>query len=93
MRGAEGIADEYIAERGQGFGESRIILFFFAVEAQVFKQSDIAVFKGADDSFSLWADAVFGKGNRFAEKFAEMIDQRFERIFGNRSAFGRRGGS
>jgi hypothetical protein len=45
MRGAEGVVDVDLGQRGEGFGEGWIVGFFFGVVAQVLKQQDLAGFK------------------------------------------------
>ena len=42
VRGAEGVVDVDLGERGQRLGEGRIVGFFFGVVAQVFKQQHLA---------------------------------------------------
>ena len=42
MRGAEGVVDVDLGQRGECFGEGRIVGFFFGVEAQVFEQQHLA---------------------------------------------------
>ena len=42
MRGAEGVVDVDVAQRGEFFGEGRVVLFFLGMEAQVLQQQHFA---------------------------------------------------
>ena len=58
MRGAEGVVDVDLGQRGQRLGEGRIVGFFFGVVAQVFEQQHLAGFKLASHFAGYFADAV-----------------------------------
>ncbi len=42
VRGAEGVVDVDLGQRGESLGEGRIVGFFFGVVAQIFKQQHLA---------------------------------------------------
>ena len=46
--GAEGVVDVEVAELGELCGESRVVLFFFLVEAGIFQQQHVAIFHSGD---------------------------------------------
>ncbi len=85
---AEGVVDIDIAELGELFGEVRLVLFLFLVEADVFEQQHVAVLQRIGRLLGLGADAVAGELHRFAQKLAEPVGARLERILGLRPALG-----
>jgi hypothetical protein len=94
VRGAEGVVDVDLGQRGQRLGEGRIVGFLFGVVAQVLKQQNLAGLKLAGHLAGHFAHAVGGKGHvdafaeRLVEQFAQAVDDRAQRILWIRFALG-----
>src|ERR1700676_4596114 len=89
MRGAESVAnEETVAERGELFRESFVVLLFFGMEANVFEQQNFAVAKRFALGFGDRAGAIRGKANGFANERFELFRDREKRKLGVGTALG-----
>jgi hypothetical protein len=61
MRAGKSIADKNIPELGKLRREGRIILFFAAMESEIFEHGDIAILKRPDGRRSCLPDAIGAK--------------------------------
>jgi len=99
--GAEGVADEDIAElreagaegfdivRG-GFGGGAVFVFGFAflfdMEAEVFEKGDFAGLHVGAGGFDFEADAIFEETDGTAEEFGKLFGDGLEGVFGHAAA-------
>ena len=96
--GAEGVADEDIAEFGEagaegfdivrgGFGGGAVFVFGFAflfdVEAEVFEEGDFAGLHVGAGGFDFEADTIFEETDGAAEEFREFFGDGLEGVFGH----------
>src|SRR5258708_14607034 len=89
MRGAERITDEKaVAQSGEMFRKSFVVLFFLGMETDVFEKEDIAVGKRFALGLRNRPDTVRGKSNRPADEPLELLGYRHERGFRVRAAPG-----
>ena len=94
MRGAEGVVDIDVCQRGQSLGKGRIVGFLFGMKAQVFQQQHLAGFKLSSHFAGDFADAIGRKGHVhilaqfLIEQLAQPFYHRAQRILGIRLALG-----
>ncbi len=88
MRGGESVVDVDVAELCQFGRESRIVLFFARVVAEVFQERDAARFQGVDDGLRFSADAVIGPADGLLQQRGERLQHRLQAHLGNALALG-----
>ncbi len=74
MRGAEGVVDVDVAERGQSFGKGLVVLFFLRMETQVLQQQHVARLHRGDHLLDRRADAVRRESHFLAQESLEPLD-------------------
>jgi glutathione S-transferase len=86
MRRSKSIVDVDVAQGRQLFGELRIVLFFFGVEAQILQQQNFAGF--GQNRMHLRTDAIWRHRYWLAQKFREPLGARRQAHLGVRFALG-----
>ena len=71
MRGAESVVHVQLGIGSQGLGKLGIILFFFLMEAQVFKHHDLAGLESSGLRLGVLADNVLGHDHFLAEQLRQ----------------------
>ena len=94
VRRAERVVDIDLGQRGERLRESRIVGFFFRVEAEILEQQYLAGLQLARH-FTRNLPTQFGEKATFSagahvliDQFAQPVDHRSKRILGVRLAFG-----
>ena len=76
VRGAKGVVDVDIAERGKLLREGGIVRLFLRMEAQVFEQQHLARLQRSRLRLDLRPDAVGRQRHRLAEQLAQPLGAR-----------------
>ena len=78
MRGRERVVHIDVAELRKLIGESRVVLFFFLVEAGVFQQQHVAVLHRGDSLLGSFTDAIIREADVTLEDVVEFSDNRLQ---------------
>ena len=81
MRGAKSVIHIKIAEFSECFRKFRVVCFLFRMEADVLKQSDIAVLHMIDDFFRHVANRLLAENDRLMDKRIQIFANGTKRIF------------
>ena len=89
MRGRKGIVDIDVAERGELFGEGRIVLLLAVVVTKVFQHGHLARLQRIDAALGLVADAVADEADLGAlHQLGDLVGNRLQRGVGHRAGLG-----
>ena len=80
MRRAECIINIYIAQRGELIRKSRIVLFFFGMEAQVLQEQHFTRLQIRNHLFNFRSNAVRRELHWFREQFTQSRRDRLQTV-------------
>ena len=88
MGRAKGVVDVDLSQGGQFAAEIRVVLGLAGMEAQVFKQQDIAGLESLGHGLDLGTDTVRGELDLASQEFGQAFGHGLQGKFGSRSALG-----
>jgi hypothetical protein len=88
MRGAKRIVHVNVAQRGELFRKTVVVLLFFGMEAKVFEQQHIAIAQSIDGGCRKFANTIVSKRNRLPKQLGKMLRNRPETVLLNAFTLG-----
>src|SRR5947207_2400055 len=88
MGGTECVVDINIAERRQLFGESRIVLLFFRMKAEILEQQHISILQSSRHSLNLRSNAVRRELDRLFQQLTKAGGNKLQTVLRLRLPFG-----